>query len=191
MICSVGIDGGSLVMGDSVWPVMPRSTGGADAEFPMAGEPEEEPEADGGGRGPCCWASTGKANAAAVQAKKTAKDAVGRRRGEGVTNFARVFIFECAATILSLNSWIRLVKRIGGCFWGEGVGMASERKRPVVNFRKSVGPWRSWERASMASRRSWVRIPSAPPFKETKELTFNNRELLPITVASFSRVSRA
>src|SRR6266852_6673318 len=26
-----------------------------------------------------------------------------------------------------------------------------------------VGPWRSWERASMASRRSWVRIPSAPP----------------------------
>jgi hypothetical protein len=27
----------------------------------------------------------------------------------------------------------------------------------------SVGPWRSWERASMASRRSWVRIPSAPP----------------------------
>jgi len=82
----------------------------------MAGEPEEEPEADGGGRGPCCWASTGKANAAAVQAKKTAKDAVGRRRGEGVTSFARVFIFECAATVLSLNSWIRLVKRAGGCF---------------------------------------------------------------------------
>jgi hypothetical protein len=27
----------------------------------------------------------------------------------------------------------------------------------------SVGPWRSWERASMASRRPWVRIPSAPP----------------------------
>jgi hypothetical protein len=103
-------------MGDSVWPVMPRSTGGADAEFPMEGEPEEEPEADGGGRGPCCWASTGKANAAAVQAKKTAKDAVGRRRGEGVTNFARVFIFECAATVLSLNSCIRLVKRAGGCF---------------------------------------------------------------------------
>src|SRR5437667_6363021 len=32
----------------------------------------------------------------------------------------------------------------------------------VVGF-ASVGPWRSWERASMASRRSWVRIPSAPP----------------------------
>src|SRR5208283_6229554 len=28
-----------------------------------------------------------------------------------------------------------------------------------------VGPWRSWERASMASRRSWVRIPSAPPIQ--------------------------
>jgi hypothetical protein len=38
-----------------------------------------------------------------------------------------------------------------------------------------VGPWRSWERASMASRRSWVRIPSAPPFEETKELTLENR----------------
>src|SRR5579884_3660189 len=33
----------------------------------------------------------------------------------------------------------------------------------MVNFSGSVGPWRSWERASMASRRSWVRIPSAPP----------------------------
>jgi hypothetical protein len=30
-------------------------------------------------------------------------------------------------------------------------------------FRFPVGPWRSWERASMASRRSRVRIPSAPP----------------------------
>ncbi len=48
-------------------------------------------------------------------------------------------------------------------------------KGPVVNFRSSVGPWRSWERASMASRRSWVRIPSAPPFEETKELTLENR----------------
>ena len=27
----------------------------------------------------------------------------------------------------------------------------------------TVGPWRSWERASMASRRSGVRIPPAPP----------------------------
>src|SRR5580704_9913528 len=36
---------------------------------------------------------------------------------------------------------------------------------PVITFESCVpvGPWRSWERASMASRRSWVRIPSAPP----------------------------
>ena len=38
----------------------------------------------------------------------------------------------------------------------------------------TVGPWRSWERASMASRRSWVRIPSAPPI-ESKEVTSENR----------------
>ena len=30
-------------------------------------------------------------------------------------------------------------------------------------FPHPVGPWRSWERASMASRRSGVRIPPAPP----------------------------
>src|SRR6266446_3109742 len=40
-----------------------------------------------------------------------------------------------------------------------------------------VGPWRSWERAAMASRRSWVRIPSAPP---TLFLLFN-------PIAKFSR----
>ena len=41
----------------------------------------------------------------------------------------------------------------------------------VLNLRPPpVGPWRSWERASMASRRSWVRIPSAPP---TLFLLFN------------------
>jgi hypothetical protein len=33
----------------------------------------------------------------------------------------------------------------------------------ALNNISPVGPWRSWERASMASRRSWVRIPSAPP----------------------------
>src|SRR5579859_4067986 len=40
------------------------------------------------------------------------------------------------------------------------------RQRHDVSIRNAVlpvGPWRSWERASMASRRSWVRIPSAPP----------------------------
>src|SRR5258705_9043495 len=41
--------------------------------------------------------------------------------------------------------------------------MALGWNSPVVNSRSAVGPWRSWERASMASRRSWVRIPSAPP----------------------------
>jgi hypothetical protein len=31
------------------------------------------------------------------------------------------------------------------------------------NLIPPVGPWRSWKRASMASRRSGVQIPSAPP----------------------------
>src|ERR1700681_2433452 len=35
--------------------------------------------------------------------------------------------------------------------------------RMLTSLNRPVGPWRSWERASMASRRSWVRIPSAPP----------------------------
>src|SRR5712692_2933902 len=47
--------------------------------------------------------------------------------------------------------------------WGRGaVGSASRWNREGRD-KQSVGPWRSWERASMASRRSWVRIPSAPP----------------------------
>src|SRR6266849_8866138 len=43
--------------------------------------------------------------------------------------------------------------------------VVGSQKKFVINWQKSVtvGPWRSWERASMASRRSWVRIPSAPP----------------------------
>src|SRR4029077_17626226 len=36
-----------------------------------------------------------------------------------------------------------------------------------------VGPWRSWERASMASRRSWVRIPSAPQSMYSKGVERN------------------
>jgi hypothetical protein len=35
-------------------------------------------------------------------------------------------------------------------------------------FPHPVGPWRSWERASMASRRSGVRIPPAPPIENLK-----------------------
>jgi hypothetical protein len=35
-------------------------------------------------------------------------------------------------------------------------------------FPHPVGPWRSWERASMASRRSGVRIPPAPPIENRK-----------------------
>jgi hypothetical protein len=38
---------------------------------------------------------------------------------------------------------------------------------------QSVGPWRSWERASMASRRSWVRIPSAPPTNLLNQLRWS------------------
>jgi tetratricopeptide (TPR) repeat protein len=34
-----------------------------------------------------------------------------------------------------------------------------------------VGPWRSWERACLAGRRSGVRIPSAPPSKFAREMT--------------------
>src|SRR5271155_2426803 len=37
------------------------------------------------------------------------------------------------------------------------------RRFASYQVRTTVGLWRSWERASMASRRSWVRIPSAPP----------------------------
>ncbi len=36
-----------------------------------------------------------------------------------------------------------------------------EGKIPAVET--NGGPWRSWERVSMALRRSWVRIPLGPP----------------------------
>src|ERR1700738_4384554 len=41
--------------------------------------------------------------------------------------------------------------------------MDESSARMLTSLIDPVGPWRSWERASMASRRSWVRIPSAPP----------------------------
>jgi hypothetical protein len=58
----------------------------------MPGEPEEELEAEGGGRGPCCWATAGKANAVAVQARKTMNLAVYRWDREEFASFADVFI---------------------------------------------------------------------------------------------------
>jgi hypothetical protein len=51
---------------------------GAELELPMPGEPDEEP-AGGGGRGPCCWAIAGIANARTVPVKKRIKLAA---RGE-------------------------------------------------------------------------------------------------------------
>src|SRR5712691_2910799 len=47
--------------------------------------------------------------------------------------------------------------------WGRGAVGSASRCNREGRSRQTVGPWRSWERASMASRRSWVRIPSAPP----------------------------
>ena len=62
MIWSTGVAGGSLVMEDSACaPVF--STAGAVPEFPIAGDPED-PDAGGGGKGPCCWARLGETDAA-------------------------------------------------------------------------------------------------------------------------------
>src|SRR5712691_8578433 len=47
--------------------------------------------------------------------------------------------------------------------WARGAVGSASRCNREGRSRQAVGPWRSWERASMASRRSWVRIPSAPP----------------------------
>src|SRR6267154_6542705 len=162
---------------------MPASTGMADPELPMPGEPEEEEPAGGGGRGPCCWATAGIANTPAAQARERMILAARRWMRDKVASFADMFIL-CALPFSVWTLRIRLVKRAGGCMASEGGGIPIGWKGPVVNSRSSVGPWRSWERASMASRRSWVRIPSAPPIEETKELTRENRYLLPATVAS-------
>src|SRR5260370_26588115 len=52
-----------------------------------------------------------------------------------------------------------------------------------------VGPWRSWERASMASRRSWVRIPSAPPtFKsDSKNFAYRTRACAKVIIENGER----
>ena len=52
-----------------------------------------------------------------------------------------------------------------------------------------MGPWRSWERASMASRRSWVRIPSAPPFSYRCPITYISSEMS--RVAAITLAERA
>src|SRR5437867_11612238 len=80
----------------------------------------------------------------------------------------------------SLDKTCKAAAGLHGCHFG--CRRALEQHSPVVNLERSVGPWRSWERASMASRRSWVRTPSAPPF-ESKELILENHQLLPATVA--------
>jgi hypothetical protein len=145
----------------------------ADPELPMPGEPEEEEPAGGGGRGPCCWATAGIANAPAAQARERMILAARRWMRDKVVSFADMFIL-CALPFSVWTLRIRLVKRAGGCMASEGGGIPFGWKGPVVNFRSSVGPWRSWERASMASRRSWVRIPSAPPkHKQTNTLSIH------------------
>ena len=78
-----------------------------------------------------------------------------------------------AMSLDSLDKTCKAGRGLHGCHFG--CRRALEQHSPVVNLERSVGPWRSWERASMASRRSWVRTPSAPPFEETKELTLENR----------------
>ena len=46
--------------------------------------------------------------------------------------------------------------------WSSASGPVDKAGPPRYHGR-CLGPWRSWERASMALRRSGVRIPSAPP----------------------------
>src|ERR1700757_5501666 len=91
MICSAGMDGGSLVMADSVWPAMPPSTGRADPELPIPGEPED-PEAEGGGRGPCCCAIAGIAQAVTTMAIKTTNRTGCKEILNRLTNFVNMFI---------------------------------------------------------------------------------------------------
>src|SRR4029077_6943300 len=70
--------------------------------------------------------------------------------------------------VLLLGGWtfIRCQARSAGQNRGNaGAELIDAYNLPVLILESCdpVGPWRSWERASMASRRSWVRIPSAPP----------------------------
>src|ERR1700758_1342920 len=119
MICSAGMEGGSLVMADSVWPAMPPSTGTADPELPIPGEPEE-PEAEGGGRGPCCCAIAGTVQAVTTTARKTTNRTDRKEILDSLTNFANRFIciLRLELGLLPFRVWthrLRLAKRLGGC----------------------------------------------------------------------------
>src|SRR6266851_7848055 len=99
---------------------MPPSTGMADPELPMPGEPEEEEPAGGGGRGPCCWATAGIANAPAAQARERMILAARRWMRDKAASFADMFIL-CALPFSVWTLSIRLVKRVGGYIAIEGV----------------------------------------------------------------------
>jgi len=58
----------------------------------MAGEPEEELEAGGGGRGPCCWAIAGIPEVVPTLASKTISLAVREEVNIGLASFANMFI---------------------------------------------------------------------------------------------------
>ena len=86
----------------------------AEPELPMPGEPEEEVPAGGGGKGPCCWATAGIANAPAAQARESMILAARRWMGDTVAGFADMFIL-CALPFSVWTLRIRLVNRAGGC----------------------------------------------------------------------------
>jgi hypothetical protein len=78
-------------MADSLWAI-PPSTGMADPELPIPGDPEEEEPGAGGGRGPCCWAIAGIANGATAQTSKRTILLACRWMRDSVASFANVLI---------------------------------------------------------------------------------------------------
>jgi hypothetical protein len=58
----------------------------------MAGEPEDDPDEDGGGSGPCCWPYTGIVNTESALARRKI-DAQEQRNNERA-NFAMLIMFE-------------------------------------------------------------------------------------------------
>jgi len=57
----------------------------------MAGEPEDDPD-DGGGKGPCCWARAGAANAEREQVRKRTKIEVRLQWNDERAKFATLII---------------------------------------------------------------------------------------------------